>query len=222
MLRLIDLELCRGDQILLSGISLILREGEILHITGPNGIGKTTLLRAICGFVLPERGELLWRGKPLREQGEAFLKELLYIGHLPALKGELTPVENLRPILKLYPCRSADIEGALREVGLSEQLEIPVRYLSAGQKQRVILARLLLQEATLWVLDEPLTALDNAMASWLADRFRFHLREGGMVLLTSHHPLRDLSPIRLDLTAFTVNHQHQCHGGYQYGAGGGA
>lgn len=198
------LQCLRGDRLLFSGVSFELEMGEILYIEGPNGVGKTTLLRALCGFVLPEQGEILWRGVSIFEDREGFLGELLYIGHLPALKGELTPLENLQYLSALYPAARRDLETALMEVGLEEHLDVPTRQLSAGQRQRVALARLLLREATLWVLDEPFSSLDQQASHWLCEQFHHHLRRGGMIVFTSHQPLSGFGSElkRLDLTQF--------------------
>ncbi|MBK1726271.1 cytochrome c biogenesis heme-transporting ATPase CcmA [Halorhodospira neutriphila] len=192
----------RGDQTLFSGVSLSLASGELLFVRGRNGSGKTTLLRILCGLTEPATGEVRWRGQPIRRLEEAARRELLYVGHRDAVKEELTPLENL-DIHQGLRGERGDLErqlDALEEAGLGGREDIPVRYLSQGQRRRTALARLLVSPARLWILDEPLTALDRSAVAWLFERIAAYLREGGIVVTTSHQSIDGLpEPRILDL-----------------------
>ena len=188
MLEVVDLECVRGDRRLFSGLGFTLEAGELLHLQGHNGSGKTTLMRMICGLVAPAAGEVRWRGENIRRQREAFHRELVYAGHKSAIKGDLTGVENLRFACRLagVPVDEAAAWAALERMGLRGHEDLPARVLSQGQKKRVALARLLLNRAPLWVLDEPFTALDKAAVAFLEQVIREHLADGGLVVLTTH------------------------------------
>jgi heme exporter protein A len=192
-LRAEGLECLRGDLLLFEDLDLSVRAGEALQIEGPNGAGKTSLLRMLAGLTLPEAGEIYWNGRPTRRQRGTYAQALHYIGHQPGLKQPLTATENLRFSRGLMS--GADVGGSLQRVGLGEHCQQPVRTLSAGQRRRAALARLLLRPAPLWILDEPYTALDAdgvAMVNRLIDA---HVRDGGLAVLTSHQPL-DLPNLR--------------------------
>lgn len=192
-----NLECIRSDRLLFSGLSFHLTGGELLHLEGANGCGKTSLLRILCGLSPPAAGEILWFGKPIRKQRDRFHQELVYLGHHTGVKGELTPLENLALAGRLYRIRpNIDLEDALTQVGLGKHMDAPSRTLSAGQRQRIALARLLLQKATLWILDEPFTSLDVHGVDWVQTLLDAHLQQGGMVVLTSHHPVRTRCPVR--------------------------
>ncbi len=188
MLSIANLECVRGDKQLFSGLSFTLEVGGLLHVHGPNGSGKTTLLRAIAGLVLPEAGEIEWDGHPTNRQREEFNRHLIYQGHHYGLKFELTGYENLKVFANLsgFDVSERDVENALKRVGLARCIELPVKVLSQGQKKRVALARLLLQPARLWILDEPFVGLDVAAVSMLLDMVDKHVANGGMVILTTH------------------------------------
>lgn len=188
MLSISNLECVRGDRQLFSGLSFEVGEGSLLHVHGPNGSGKTTLLRAIAGLVLPEDGEISWAGEPTRKQKDEFNNNLLYLGHHYGLKFELTGYENLRIFAKLADSdvSEVEVEKALQTMGLARCVELPVKVLSQGQKRRVALARLLLQPAKLWILDEPFVALDVAAVSQLLGIIQDHVANGGMVIMTTH------------------------------------
>ncbi|HFQ91785.1 MAG TPA: cytochrome c biogenesis heme-transporting ATPase CcmA [Chromatiales bacterium] len=191
MLEAVDLAAVRGDRRLFSGIGFSLRQGELLHVTGVNGSGKTTLLRMLCGLVVPEAGDVLWEGKNIRAEREAYLRNLLYLGHLGALKDDLTGIENLRVAETLAgePISERQALDALQGVGLNGHEDLPVRVLSQGQRRRVALARLALSRARLWILDEPFTALDKSSVDALRTRLEGHLNQGGMVILTTHQEI---------------------------------
>lgn len=188
MLNVSNLECVRGDKQLFAGLSFSMEVGSLLHVHGPNGSGKTTLLRAIAGLVLPEEGEIEWDGNSTRKQRDEFNQQLIYLGHHYGLKFELSGFENLRIFANLsgFDISEAQVEAALKQVGLAHCWELPVKVLSQGQKKRVALARLLLQPSKLWILDEPFVALDVAAVSMLLDIVNKHVAEGGMVILTTH------------------------------------
>ncbi|HFD92526.1 MAG TPA: cytochrome c biogenesis heme-transporting ATPase CcmA [Gammaproteobacteria bacterium] len=191
MLEAVDLAAVRGDRRLFSGIGFSLQQGELLHVQGVNGSGKTTLLRMLCGLVVPEAGDVLWEGKNIRAEREAYLRNLLYLGHLGALKDDLTGLENLRVTETLAGESIGEDQAldALQAVGLHGHEDLPVRVLSQGQRRRVALARLTLSRARLWILDEPFTALDKASVETLRARLEDHLEQGGMVILTTHQEI---------------------------------
>jgi heme exporter protein A len=191
MLSVSDLSCVRGDKTLFSGVSFDLNPGQWLHLEGANGSGKTSLLRTVTGFTPPAQGQVLWNGRPLAQAPEAFHADLLYLGHALALKDELSALENLEADAAIAARRfvSADAGAALQRLGLRGRTRLPVRVLSQGQKRRVALARLLLQAAPLWVLDEPFVALDAQAQALVADAISAHVQRGGMVLLTSHQAL---------------------------------
>lgn len=188
MLNIANLECVRGDKQLFAGLSFAMEEGSLLHVHGPNGSGKTTLLRAIAGLVLPENGEIEWDGASTRKQRDEFNQQLIYLGHHYGLKFELSGYENLKVFANLsgYDVDELVVEKALKQIGLAQCWELPVKVLSQGQKKRVALARLLLQPAKLWILDEPFVALDVAAVSMLLDMINKHVADGGMVILTTH------------------------------------
>lgn len=205
MLEVTDLECARGDLVLFSRLQFSLRPGELLHVKGPNGSGKTTLLRTLCGLMYQEAGDIRWNGELTKKLGEDFNRELTYIGHHNGVKDELTAIENLlvtgRLAGKLYA--EADIIHALRRIGLAGREDLPAQVLSQGQRRRVALARLLLSNTRLWVLDEPYTALDVVAIGVLSGVIANHLGSGGMVMLTTHQDVDIEGVVRqLDLGAY--------------------
>ncbi len=187
----VDLECVRGEQLLFAGLNFALAPGSILQIEGPNGAGKTSLLRIVCGLSLPESGEVRWQGHDIQHRRAEFFCDLAYLGHLHGLKAELTPLENLQVAASLCPRRSATSpREALERAGLTGYGDVLCRNLSAGQRRRAALARLLLTEARVWVLDEPVTAVDRRGIAAVENLVAAHVDGGGMVLLTSHQPLQ--------------------------------
>jgi heme exporter protein A len=186
LLEVVNLSCTRGDRPLFRDLSFSLKPGELLHLQGANGSGKTTLLRALCGLSLPAAGEIRWNGRSIRQDSEAYRSDLCYIGHSNALHGELTGTENLHFETCLAGDAKLDPRDALGHAGLGRVASLPTKLLSQGQKRRTALARLLVQNKPLWVLDEPLTALDVHSAETLLDLFSRHLNGGGLVILTSH------------------------------------
>jgi len=186
-----ELECVRGDRTLFSGLSFAVAPGAGLLVQGANGAGKTSLLRIAVGLAPPARGDVTWDGRPIRSLGPTYRREVLYCGHPNALKDDLTAVENVRAAAALAgrSITTAAARGALAQVGVAAVSDLPVRSLSQGQKRRAALARLALDGARLWVLDEPLAALDVGGVDWLAGMLDAHLAAGGMALVTSHQPL---------------------------------
>ncbi len=178
----------RGDRELFQQLDFQIEAGTVLLVEGRNGTGKTTLLRMLCGLIEPTEGEIRWRGESIRKLAEEYSRELLYIGHRPGIKEELTAIENLRIAATLDGATIGEDEAwdALSRIGLRGFEDLPTRYLSQGQKRRVALARLLLSRAAIWVLDEPFVALDVAAVEELQGVIREHVAAGGMVILTTH------------------------------------
>lgn len=191
MLEVSHLACCRGDHRLFSDLSFTLQPGQIMQVQGENGTGKTSLLRTLCGFLSPETGEIRWNGQTMRELAEEYFANLLYLGHHNAIKDELSGVENLRISAGLAGIALDDKQAiaALRRMGLKGRERLPTKVLSQGQRRRVGLARLLLGEAKLWVLDEPLAALDVGAVLMIQELIAEHLAKGGMVIFTTHQPL---------------------------------
>ena len=180
----------RDDRVLFSDLAFSLHRGELLQVQGSNGSGKTSLLRILCGLNSSYEGELFWDGVPIDEDRETFLASLLYLGHRVGVNKILTARENLRWSAALHaPKTDQDIDAALAAVGLMGYADIACRNMSAGQQQRVSLARLLLSPARLWVLDEPFTTLDVSGVKILENLLAAHVSQGGAVLLTTHHQL---------------------------------
>ena len=191
MLEISNLACSRGDHLLFSDLNFSLSAGELLQVQGANGSGKTSLLRTLCGFMMPVAGEICWRGQNIRELGDQFYAEMIYLGHLNAIKDELNALENLRIGAGLAGCKVDDkqVIAALRRMGLRGRETLSVKVLSQGQRRRVALARLLLCNASLWILDEPLTALDVGAVELMQELIGEHLVNNGMVIYTTHQPL---------------------------------
>jgi heme exporter protein A len=193
----------RGDRHILRDVSFGVRAGEFLKLTGPNGVGKTTLIRIVCGLLPPENGTVLWRGKRVSSSNDEYHIEMAYLGHLNSLKADLTARENLRFLAGLRQSLSdADIDAALDRVGILSRGDLVARSLSAGQKRRLALARLLLSGAMLWILDEPVTNLDTAGIELVEELITEHVNKGGLALAAAHQRLLDHAPFlrRLELT----------------------
>ncbi|HXN10595.1 MAG TPA: cytochrome c biogenesis heme-transporting ATPase CcmA [Steroidobacteraceae bacterium] len=185
-----NLQLWRGETHVLRGVSFVLKRGRCLQVTGPNGAGKTTLLRALCGLVPLEEGRIRWGGSDIRNDLPAFQSGIAYLGHDNGLKGDLSAHENLYYSVGLQrEVAAADIAAALARTGVGEHAAAPVRRLSAGQRRRVALARLVLREATLWILDEPGSNLDEGGQGLLGMLLDAHLRAGGTAVVATHQPL---------------------------------
>ena len=188
MLMAQDLACLRGDRLLFKNVGFELNAGGLLYVLGENGSGKSSLLRMLCGLLMPESGAVFWDKKTIKEEAESYLSNLTYIGHLNGLKDDLTALENLYMSARSagYEVTEAKALAALRAIDIERCANLPARVLSQGQKRRVTLARLWLTEAKLWILDEPFAALDVASVEVLAKRLGEHLLNGGMAILTTH------------------------------------
>lgn len=186
-----DLECVRGTRRLFRGVSFRVASGECLLVQGPNGSGKTSLLRILSSLARAEHGEVRWDGQPIGTLGAEYRALLAYCGHASALKEDLTPVENLQAAAALdgRPPAPEAIRASLDAFEAGALHALPVRVLSAGQKRRVALARLRLCARKLWLLDEPLAALDARAQGALAEMVDRHLAGGGLAVLTSHQPI---------------------------------
>jgi heme exporter protein A len=182
LLQAIGLTLWRGDACLFEALSFAASAGTALFVRGPNGAGKTTLLRVLCGLTRPEEGEVLWRGKPL---GPTNRQLIAYGGHQPALKADLTVRQNLEFYARLGGSREP-LPSLLEALGIERCSELEVRYLSAGQKRRAGLARVLMSDAPAWLLDEPFTNMDVAGRQFLEDRIAAHVSMGGLAVVVAH------------------------------------
>jgi heme exporter protein A len=191
MLEVSNLACSRGDHRLFSGLNFHLGLGQIMQVQGANGSGKTSLLRTLCGFLMPDEGGIFWRGEKIRELAEDYHNEILYLGHLNAIKDELSALENLLISAGLSgeKLEKKEAVDALRRMGLRGREMLPTKVLSQGQRRRVALARLLVSDAKLWILDEPLTALDVGAVALIQELIAEHLAQQGMVIFTTHQPL---------------------------------
>ena len=177
----------RDERILFSDLSFQVKAGEWIQITGGNGVGKTTLLRLLSGLARPDVGGVYWQAQPLHRVRDSYQQNLLWIGHQPGIKTRLSALENLR--FFHHDGNAAQCMNALAQAGLAGYEDIPVNQLSAGQQRRVALARLWLTRATLWILDEPFTAIDVNGVERLTQRMAQHTERGGIVILTTHQPI---------------------------------
>ena len=175
----------RNERWLFKDIDFSLEPGQALQVTGPNGCGKTTLLRMICGLLPLHYGQLYWDTQLIEKAHSEFYKHLYYLGHKKAIKLALSPLENLQ--LSLMSVEHRHILMALATVGLADYAATPCWQLSAGQQQRVALAALSLSKTKLWILDEPFTALDQQGIAHFEACFEQHVQQGGMLMLTTHH-----------------------------------
>ena len=187
MLEATGLECERGGRVLFRGLSLALKKGELLRIAGANGRGKTSLLRILCGLLPPAAGEVRWDGQPVRSLREEYSRQLVFVGHAPAVKDELTGAENLSIACRLagLPASADRVRGALDELAVPK--DVLVKKLSQGQRRRVALARLVLSvDVPLWLLDEPFSALDVAAVALMEKLIGAHAARGGLVSFTTH------------------------------------
>ena len=182
----------RGGRPVLDGLSFSLAKGELLVLTGPNGSGKTTLLRALALLVPAEAGTISWQGADVATDREAWRSALAWLGHQDGLKGDLTVRENLLVAQRLRgePVDGERVDDALGAFDLVPLARRAVRSLSAGQRRRVALARVIAANASLWLLDEPLNALDGESQAALLTVLEGHLDQGGLVIAATHAPLK--------------------------------
>jgi|TARA_R110002051_G_scaffold45625_1_gene91732 heme exporter protein A len=189
----------KRDRVLFDDFSLNLNAGELVYLRGPNGAGKTSLLRILTGLSSPEYGDVTFDGVNISSNPSLYYQNLIYLGHKSALNGALSAIDNLRFWLAQHGIQNQDVTQAsdigctiyqvLERLGLVGLEDVPVRFLSAGQQRRVALSRLWLKSATVWVLDEPFTALDSAGVILLERKMKQHVADGGMIITTSHQAL---------------------------------
>lgn len=184
-----QLSCVRQDRILFTGIDITLMPGDILQIAGRNGAGKSSLLRILAGLSQPHEGQLFYQQTALAQCADAYAADLCFIGHLSGIQGQLTALENLQFWRAAWQLQPADDWQLLAQLGLAGLEDIPCQHLSAGQQRRVSLARLWLTRATIWILDEPFTALDQSAITVLQQHFQQHCQAGGAIILTTHQPL---------------------------------
>lgn len=188
MLTVENLQCIRGERSLFESLSFHVKSGQLLYVQGDNGSGKTTLLRTLSGLSQAQSGHISWHNQKINELAEDYTGQILYIGHLAGIKEDLTAAENLQFAATLA---GTDISreqtiAALTQMNIARCADLPTRVLSQGQKRRVALARLWLQECPLWILDEPFTALDATAISTLTQHIETFVKNGGMVVFTSH------------------------------------
>ncbi len=195
----------RDERVLFAGLDFTVREGQVLQVAGANGSGKTTLLRILCGLNPDYQGDILWQGSNVAAAPEQYRAALFYLGHSPAINKTLTPLQNLRWFCALRGVQDdTAVITALAQLGLAGYEDIPCYQMSAGQQRRVSLARLQLSGASLWILDEPFTALDRHGVADLEMRIADFAGSGGAVILTTHHQLQlacELTVLNLDTLA---------------------
>ncbi len=197
-----NLSVSRGELTVFERKSFTINTGMLFQLQGDNGSGKTTLLRAICTLIPLDEGELRWRGELLPAAREQYFAEMCFAGHADGLKGDLTAVENLTSTLTEHTPTVIECIAALEKTGFTGRDDLPCRVLSAGQRRRVVLARVLLSQATLWVLDEPLTALDASGRELVGKLIEEQVGSGGSVVYSTHQPL-DVSGFPLQTLALS-------------------
>lgn len=193
----------RGERHVLRGVSFAVEPGQLLHVFGPNGAGKTTLLRVVCGLLRPEQGRILWAGRPIQSVPAEYQAAMAYASHEAALKADLTALENLRYAVGLKRrVQDGELRTALERTGVGACADLPARVLSAGQRRRVALARVLAVRARLWLLDEPYSNLDAKGTELMGGLLEQHVAGGGSALVVAHHTLQLACAIgRLGLSA---------------------
>ena len=195
-LQIDDLACSRNGRLLLSGVNLALERGNLAHVRGANGSGKTTLLMTLAGILPPARGVILWDDEPVQPDCIA------YAGHLDGMKPVLTLRENLEAWSRILgPAKTERVSGALEILGIESCADTPAGHCSAGERRRAALARVLLADRPLWLLDEPGAALDSSGTAILGDLLRAHLEEGWCALISAHVLLSPEPAVVVDLGA---------------------
>lgn len=191
MLEVINLTCVRGTRRLFKELSFSAESGELVELRGPNGSGKTSLLRILCGLAMPAAGEVRWNGTGIRSLGEEYFGAVAYLGHQNAVKDELTAIENLRISSAVcgYALDKKEAREILNRVGLTQQQNLPARVLSAGQRRRLAMTRLLTSKARLWILDEVLTSLDDTAMNLSREFISAHLKQDGIAIVATHQDL---------------------------------
>ncbi len=196
MLEVVNLTCVRGTRRLFKDLSFSAAAGELVELRGPNGSGKTSLLRILCGLATPAAGEVRWEGQSIRKLGEKYLSAVAYLGHQNAIKDELTAIENLKisSAVAGHPLSEAEAREILARVGLAQQRNLPTRVLSAGQRRRLGMTRMLTSAAKLWILDEVLTSLDDAAMNLSREFITEHLHRDGIAIVATHQDLNLTTP----------------------------
>ena len=196
MLEVINLTCVRGTRRLFKDLNFTVERGELIELRGPNGSGKTSLLRILCGLATPAAGDVLWDGENIRSLAEQYSAVVAYLGHQNAVKDELTAMENLRISSGVsgHPLGKDEAQDVLATVGLTQQQNLPARVLSAGQRRRLGMTRLLTANATLWILDEVLTSLDHTAMDLSREFMTEHLKNGGAAIVATHQDLNLSAP----------------------------
>ena len=196
MLEVVNLTCVRGTRRLFKDLNFLAESGELVELHGPNGSGKTSLLRILCGLATPAGGEVRWNGTSIRSLGEEYFGSVAYLAHQNAVKDELTAIENLR--ISSAVCGNAldkkEAQETLKRVGLGQQQNLPARVLSAGQRRRLAMTRLLTSTARLWILDEVLTSLDDAAMNLSREFISDHLKKDGIAIVATHQDLNLEAP----------------------------
>lgn len=187
-LQTLDLSCSRDDRLLFENLNLTVEAGHMLLVEGANGSGKTSLLRILTGFRLPDEGDVLWSGRPINKLGGDYYEQVSYVGHHDGNKLELNCLENLKLAQAMGVPADIELDDVLERVNLYAYGETEVGSMSAGQRRRLALSRLIATESKLWILDEPFTSLDHSSISLFEELFIEQLDAGGMVVMTSHHP----------------------------------
>ena len=196
MLEVINLTCVRGTRRLFKELNFSAESGELVELRGPNGSGKTSLLRILCGLAMPAAGEVRWNGTGIRSLGEEYFGSVGYLGHQNAVKDELTAIENLRISSAVcgYALDKKEAQEILKRVGLTQQQNLPARVLSAGQRRRLAMTRLLTSKARLWILDEVLTSLDDTAMNLSREFISEHLKQDGIAIVATHQDLGLAAP----------------------------
>ncbi len=184
-----DLCLLRGDRCLFKGLNFALSAGELMLVRGPNGSGKTSLLRSIAGLIGLEKGYISWQGAPTEKDRQSFSSDVVWMTHRVGFKADLTLVENLRFETGLRPATLGDIDRILDRLSLARLTELPLRFLSAGQQRRVALARMLISDARIWLMDEPFANLDAGGHDLVIELIADHLAKNAICVLAAHQDL---------------------------------
>ncbi len=177
----------RNDRLLFQHLDFELRPHQVLLVEGRNGSGKTSLLKILCGIRLADDGEVSWCGESIQRLGGEYTHQLAYVGHTDGIKLELSVAENLNMARAMGRPANVSIDTVLEQLKLSAHHDDMCRMLSAGQRRRVALGRLLITQAPLWILDEPFTSLDTQGVAFCEALIEQHITSGGMVVMTSHH-----------------------------------
>ena len=190
-----NLTLIRGEMCLFEGLGFALKSGELLLLEGRNGCGKTSLMRAIAGMLSLETGQIFWNDVPVLKQRQTFHGALVWLAHRTGLKGDLNMLENLHFEESLRPQSERDPEEVYERLGIERLRRLPLRSLSAGQQRRVALARMLLANVPLWLMDEPFTNLDREGRKLVMELVEEHLGTVGMCVMAAHQDIEINAPV---------------------------